>query len=119
MSTIKADPDGSPTEQARAAHGWRIAARDETRCDQCCSADWERSRTGLWCRRWSFATRVTATCALAAPPMDTAQGMLLRACAEIEVIPTGLRTDSEQTSLNAMYQQLKCDAAAPREETTT
>jgi len=116
--SIKADPDGSPTEQVRARVGWHLtglaiarpddrgAMLSEVRCDACVSADWERSRTGLWCSLHAFATRVTATCHRAAKSTDTAQAALIRACAQIEQTPPGRRTAEDRAALTAMYTDL-------------
>jgi len=115
--SIKADPDGSPTEQVRARAGWHLTALaiampdgqpilTETRCDACVSADWEHSRTGLWCSLHAFATRVTATCRRAAKSSDTAQAALIRACARIEQIPPGRRSAEDRAALTAMYTDL-------------
>lgn len=120
--SIRADGNGSPTEQVRARAGWRLVTRGErigggpTRCDRCASVDWGYSRTGVWCAQHRFATRATGTCASAATRLDTARDALLRACAEIELTPPGLRTDGEHDSLAAMLEELGRLDQAPAQD---
>jgi hypothetical protein len=112
---MRADPNGTPTEQRRAACGWRSATEVNSshsvllsaRCADCESAEWTDARTPrLRCGRHGFATSRWSRCGdWAAKPADpTPEQRAANRDAEVRAI---LRTLADSTLCSSQRSDLK------------